>query len=358
MTPSPPSPARPRPLRAPRGDRGEGALEYLGVALVVALLVAAVVTALGGAPVAVSAGGAVACYLGQGCDAAPAGTGGPGSTGSGEEPGPATDADDPDRGDTGRDARDDRRDDARGDRDEDEQEPGPPGGTDDLPSGLGDPVPGTSPVFPDPAPWEPVDEGAGEYDSEFAGPVDRATEVAAEAAAHAMSGRWPDAARNLLHFLGGSGDPLAQDVDAMLDDVPDFAGAVAREQERLALAAVAAAQESGATGPVTFPVSSSWQGFRYGARDNWFYALGSWQHSQTGYVTVTPPSTPGGEWTYTTETTTRVQDQYNWDGSKSTDIGPFTVTDEQLAALHRAGLAQEFTAYGQSTTRRTEGSTP
>jgi len=53
-----------------------------------------------------------------------------------------------------------------------------------------------------------------------------------------------------------------------------------------------------------------------------------------------------------------VRDQYNWDGPKSTQIGPITVTDAQLAALHRAGLAQEFTAYGQSSTRRTEGSTP
>jgi hypothetical protein len=339
-------------VTAPRRDRGAGALEYVGVVVVVGVLVAALVAAFGGAPVARSAAAAIGCYLGQGCE--------PGGSGqaAGEEPGDATGAQDPDRRDTGRDARDDRRDDARGDRDEDEQEPGPPGGTSDLPSGLGEPVPGTAPVFPDPPPWQPVDEGAGDYDSEFAGPVDRLTEAAAEAAANGMSGTWPDAARNLLHFLGGSGEALPQDVDAMLADVPSFADAVAREQERLALAAVEAARASGATGPMTYPVSSPWRGFPYGERDNWFYALGSWQHSQTGYITVVPPASPGGQWTYTVETTTRVQDQYNWDGSKSTDIGPFTVTDAQLAALHRAGLAQEFTAYGQSSTRRTEGSTP
>lgn len=294
-----------------RGDRGGGALEYVGVVVVVAVLVAAAVTAFGGAPVASSTVQAIGCYLGTACEPGPGGD-------QGADPGDATGNDDPDRGDTARDARGDRRDDARGDRDEDEQDPGAPGGESDDPDpGIGDPLPGTTPVYPDPPDWEPVDDGAGEYDSEFAGPVDRATEVAAEAAANAMSGTWPDAARNLLHFLGGSGDPLSQDVDTMLSDLP-----------------------------LVYDNS------------NWFSALGGWQQSQTGYVTVTPPSTPGGQWTYTSQMSTHLRDQYNWDGTKSTQIGPFDVTDEQLAALHRAGLAQEFTAYGQSSTRRTEGSAP
>lgn len=48
------------------------------------------------------------------------------------------------------------------------------------------------------------------------------------------------------------------------------------------------------------------------------------------------------------------RDQYNWDGTKSTQIGPLTVTDEQLARLHRAGIAQEYTLTGESavTTRK------
>lgn len=53
-----------------------------------------------------------------------------------------------------------------------------------------------------------------------------------------------------------------------------------------------------------------------------------------------------------------MRDQYNWDGSKSTQIGPFNVTDEQLAQLHRSGLAQEYTNYGRSSETTVEGSVP
>ncbi|GAP78405.1 hypothetical protein Y09_1229 [Brachybacterium sp. SW0106-09] len=58
-------------------------------------------------------------------------------------------------------------------------------------------------------------------------------------------------------------------------------------------------------------------------------------------------------------TTLNYRDQYNWDGSKSTTIdlpGPVdpTISDEQLAELHRAGLAKEFLLHGTSE-RRTTG---
>ena len=277
--------------------------------------------------------------------------------------GPGTGTGDPDRRDTARDARGDRRDDARRGGGDTAQEPGAPGGG-PAQDAIGTPVPGTSPIFPPTQPWQPVDGGAGAYDSTDPSVRNRATEVAAEAAANALAGTWPDASRNLLHFLGGSGEPLAQDVDAMLADIPEFAQTVGVEQTRLIQQAVATARADGATGPVTLPVSSAWQGFGYDAtglaydNDNYFYALGGWQHSQTGYVTVYPPSTPGGQWTYSAEMITNIQDQYNWDGGKSTTIGPFQVTDEQLAELHRAGLAQEFTAYGRSDSRRLKGTAP
>ncbi|MDN5821489.1 MAG: hypothetical protein L0H39_08380 [Brachybacterium sp.] len=59
------------------------------------------------------------------------------------------------------------------------------------------------------------------------------------------------------------------------------------------------------------------------------------------------------------DTTLHYRDQYNWDGTKETPIGlpgPYnpTITDEQLAELHRAGLAREFLLHG-STERRTTG---
>ena len=340
----------------------------MGVALVVGVVVATVATTLAGAPIATSAASAVQCYVsgtgcgdggGEGTSASP--VSGDGTGGQADD---ATGTDDPDRDDTARDARGDRRDDARRDEDDTEGAPGAPGDSQEQVPAVGDGVPGTDPLYPDPPPWEPVDAGAGDYDSEDPGLYLRGVETAAEVAANTMSASWPEAARNLLHFLGGSGDALEQDVDTMLADVPEFADATATTRQRLVDQAVAQAQADGATGPVTFPITSGWTGFGYDANglvydnQNYFYALGGWQYAETGSVTVTPPTTPGGEWTWTSQTTTHLRDQYNWDGSKSTQIGPFTITDEQLAELHRAGLAQEFTAYGSSSTARNEGSTP
>jgi len=286
-------------------------------------------------------------------------------TGTGEGPstsgGPTyTDPDgsEEDREDTARDARGDRRDRGRGDEtQEDSTDEGPPP-PEDM---LGGPVSGTTVDEPDVTEWEPADTGAGEHNSEGAGIVDRFTDFAAEAAANALAGKWPEASRNLLHFLGDSGEPLEQDVDQMLGDLPEFSDEVDTLRDDLGLTAVERAKAAGADGPVSFSVRTAWRGFGYdesGALEyenqNWFYALGGWQYSMTGQVTVYPPSEPGGPWRYETTTRTHLRDQYNWDGSKSTQIGPFTVTDEQLAELHRKGLAQEFTAYGvsQRVTRR------
>lgn len=52
----------------------------------------------------------------------------------------------------------------------------------------------------------------------------------------------------------------------------------------------------------------------------------------------------------------RVADLYNWDGNKSTQIGPFNVKDSQLQELHRAGLAQEYDMSGESSVLHGSGS--
>jgi hypothetical protein len=207
-----------------------------------------------------------------------------------------------------------------------------------------------------------VDPGAGEHDSESASLKDYATEVAAEVGANGLAGAWPDASRNLLHFLGNSGKPLEQDVDGMLGDIPEFAAQTDQDQANLGLTAIEEAKRRGATGPITFPVNTPWNGFGYDEQglvydnDNWFYALGGWQYNLTGEVTVYPPSTPGGAWRYEVSTRVNLRDQYNWDGGKGVNIGPLSVSDEQLAELHRAGLAQEYVAVGASDVRTKEGS--
>lgn len=344
-----------------RADRGAGSVEYLGIVVVVVVVVGLVLAGAPGVASTVTAGIERAfCSVGggTGCGAAAA----PASADAGEGDGAAQqdgdaepDASDDDRRDTARDARDSRRDDR--DRDEPTKGPSPTSGTTGPAPGLGDGVPGETVTAPQAPPWAPVDAGAGEYDSEGAGAGDHATKFAAEAAANALAGTWPNASRNLLHFLGNSGEPLQQDVDKLLADVPALATTYATEQDRFGLSAVERAQADGVTGPVTYPLAGDWTGF-YVTQElssDWFYAMGGITYSVVGEVTVYPPTEPGGAWTYETSTALELRDQYNWDGGKSTQIGPFDVTDEQLAELHRAGLAQEFTATGRSAVTSRKG---
>ena len=226
---------------------------------------------------------------------------------------------------------------------------------------LGTPVAGDVDIAAPQAPaWQPADAGAGAHASEGAGLADHLVKEAALYGADVLAGAWPEASRNLHHFLGNSGRPLAQDVDQLLRDVPGLDRKLADERQAVAELAVADAQQRGATGPLTYPVQTRWDGYYIGQDQsaNWFYALGGVATSQTGQVTVFPPEQPGGAWRYEIETRVNLRDQYNWDGGKSTQIGPLTVTDETLAALHRAGLAQEFLAFGASALQTQSGSMP
>lgn len=347
-----------------------GALEYVGMTFVASVLVGVAVTATTNVDIT----GTVTCGISH---VAAAVTGGAASCGDGnaahassgsikDEPtaaepdgNPTSVADNGDRRDQESGTRDSKRDDARGDRPEpgsnDPKEGGTDGGAPD-PSGLGQPVPGTAkPPMPHPPAWEPPDAGGGQHASESPGLEDRATKIAAEGAANSLAGKWPGASRNLSHCLANNGEPLNQDVNAMLSASKTFSTAADGQRDRVVASAVEKAQASGATGPVTFPVNTPWNGVYLGDNQNWYYALNGISYNQTGSVTVAPPKAPGGKWTYDWSTRVNIRDRYNWDGTKSTQIGPFTVTDEQLAKLHRKGLAQEYTAVGTSDDQNSSG---
>ncbi|SKA40547.1 hypothetical protein SAMN02745673_05053 [Marinactinospora thermotolerans DSM 45154] len=138
----------------------------------------------------------------------------------------------------------------------------------------------------------------------------------------------------------------------MLEEIPEFQGQVDSIVFYLNRTAVERARSEGITGPVTYPVNFDWENFGYedgaGGNQNWFYATGEFDMNVTGQITVYPPEESGGQWRYEARTHVNYRDQYNWDGNKSTDILGFTITDEQLAELHRAGVAQEFLMYGRS----------
>ena len=69
--------------------------------------------------------------------------------------------------------------------------------------------------------------------------------------------------------------------------------------------------------------------------------MGGFSYSATGIVTK---EKGGGSLRYVVY----IFDRYNWDNSKSVDIGPFHIEDRELGELHLKGLAREYTIRGQS----------
>lgn len=338
-----------------RAERGAATLETTGAYALVGVLVVALATlAFTGSGVALAGKvRAVACTVSTLVPCGAEAGAGPGSAAGGPLPSPPTGgADTGGRGDQERQTAGDRTGRHEDKSPADQGTPGTP-----VTSPLGDPVPGTTVPEPQVPPWQPADEGSGPYATEEPGWRDHAKELLIEALANAAAAKWPDAARNLLHFLGNTGEPLQQDVDAMLAGVPRFATKVGYGQTTIGLDAVKKAQARGATAPITYPVSTDWTGFSFDAQQerNWFLALGSMTYQQTGQVTVYPPQLPGEPWRYEVTTRVNLYDQYNWDGSKATEILGRTVTDAELQRLHRVGLAREYRNQGRSTRTTTRG---
>ena len=77
--------------------------------------------------------------------------------------------------------------------------------------GLHDPVAGEHAEMPGVKPWQyggdSKNEGSGEYGREKPTAKDYAVHHAASMAADACALMWPDASKNLQHFLGNTGDP-------------------------------------------------------------------------------------------------------------------------------------------------------
>lgn len=259
------------------------------------------------------------------------------------------------------------------------------GGTDPVPSnpdgsidgpepypesanGLGPGVPGTTADVPEPPAWSPADSGSGEWNSREPTDEDRETEDLAELliAGGRVTGKGP-ASDNLQHYLDNTGEDKPIDVDNMLEEVPSFADEVDEQRRSIGQEAISQAQESGATGPVTFPVNTDWEGGG-AAKDEsakYYYATASFDYNQTGTVTAYPPTEPGGEWTYEMDTAVNVRDRYNWDTGKGVTIpapdwvpgipdGGY-IPDTRMQGLHESGLAREYNIVGASETSRSSG---
>lgn len=161
----------------------------------------------------------------------------------------------------------------------------------------------------------------------------------------------------MRHFLANTGEDKPIDVDDMIGSAPGLAADIDATHQQLGQQAIDQARQSGATGPVTFPVNTDWKGYYIGKGESekYYYATAGMQYNVNGTVTAYPPSTPGGEWTYEMNTQVHTRDRYNWDNGKAVKIGPLTVRDEQMQGLHQSGLAQEYNIVGTSSEQTRTG---
>lgn len=229
--------------------------------------------------------------------------------------------------------------------------------------GLGKPVPGEHANMPGVDAWDYQGdseyEGSGPYAQRPSDPVDHFVHGCALRIAKALTFTLPDASKNLTHYLDNTGTPQDVDVDRMLQDLPDLPVNARNAAEKMAAEAVEAAKTSGATGPVTYPFTTPWEPEHASRSEsmNWFLALGGYQACTEGTVTVYPPDPANGrpDWTYKYDYRVHVADRYNWDKGKDTDVGGVTIGDDQMRALHQAGLAQEYDVTGTSSVMSGEG---
>lgn len=227
-------------------------------------------------------------------------------------------------------------------------------GEPNKPGGLGQPVKGQCIPIPKITPWQyPGDsenEGSGKHGQRSAGLGDYFMHELATSAADIMAPMWPDAAKNLSHYLDNTGTPADIDVDRMLEDLPEFKADSELAIDSTKAQAIQAAKDSGTTEPVIYPFTTEWKGHYAEEADdpNWFFATGGFHYATAGTVTVYPPDETSSEWRSEVDYKVHVADRYNWDGSKSTQIGPITVDDKQLQEFHKAGIAKEFDLVGES----------
>jgi len=149
-------------------------------------------------------------------------------------------------------------------------------------------------------PWkyqgDSTTEGSGPHGQRSPTLKDIAVHEATAIAATMCRNIWPDASDNLYHYLENTGEAQSINVDGMLEDLDDMRN---NSQERVNVIlrdaiddAKRNAEESGTTGPVTYPFSTAWR-LEYVDQDkhpNWFYATGGCQYATGGTITLHPPT--------------------------------------------------------------------
>jgi len=158
-----------------------------------------------------------------------------------------------------------------------------------------------------------------------------------------------DAARHMRHYLNNSGQTLNISPEEMMRDMPAFRQKVEYTLQHNLINQINERIARDYKGePLTFQAMTPWQSF-YAKKEinqNWFYAMGGFSYAHGAEVTVTPDAT--GQPIVNVRHQLHVFDRYNWDEKKSVTIGPVTVTDKTLQALHESGIAREYDIRGSS----------
>lgn len=166
-----------------------------------------------------------------------------------------------------------------------------------------------------------------------------------------------NASRHLRHYLDNTGTDLTISPDQMMHDDPGLKNKVDGFATDAVRPIVADPSNRGKSVSFDMPWTESYTFSQTGQQD-WFYAVGSLHFTVCGVVSIPPQSGDKSQPRVTIDFKCYIYDRYNWDGTKSTTIAGFEVTDRRMGALHTAGYAQEFNMFGTSSTQHYEGVLP
>ncbi len=184
----------------------------------------------------------------------------------------------------------------------------------------------------------------------------------------------PHSADMLEHFAEGSGDPVDLDMESFMEEIPEFEDEVERAQQDVIDEVLADAEARGIDGPTTFPIRTSQTGWGYPPDDvngrdyvydnpDWATALGSFHYWLEGEITVHPPEEPGGDYTYSMDSSVNMQKWYDWEretteplfGGEGWKSNISQINHSDLAFLHQTGIAREFWVRGDTDLPTVEG---
>ncbi|CAG1000096.1 hypothetical protein ANRL4_03070 [Anaerolineae bacterium] len=170
---------------------------------------------------------------------------------------------------------------------------------------------------------------------------------------------WINAARHLEHYLQNSGGDLNVDPQSIALVISDFDELVANPQKNAEFrqSVFDCSVQNYSNQPISLQLTSEWTVFVINPVDaryqDWYYALGNFSYAYTAVITI-------GTLPELVDVTYQVHiiDFYNWDIGKMVTIdidGKGTIikiTDEQMARLHKVGLAQEYKITGQTNSKQ------